>query len=97
MGRCGNTGITTIIRTDMRAQESKKTVNGIISVVVAIALAVGIAGVGKWLIIIALVLHIGQMVWLYGREWKTEEEEAPAHTWTKPDYEKPKGEQIKER
>ena len=75
----------------------KKTVNGIISAVVAIALCLGIAGVGKWLIIIALVLHIGQIVWLYGREWKTEEEEAPAHTWTKPDYEKPKGDQIKER
>jgi len=97
MGERDNTGITTIIRTDMRAQESKKAVNGIISAVVAIALAVGIAGVGKWLIIVALVLHIGQMVWLYGREWKTEEEEAPAHTWTKPDYEKPKGDQIKER
>lgn len=100
MGECDNTGmtnITTITRIDMRARESKKTVNGIISAVVAIALAVGIAGVGKWLIIIALVLHIGQMVWLYGREWQTEEEEAPGHTWTKPDYEKPKGDQIKER
>ena len=97
MGKRDNTSITTITITDMKAQESKKTVNGIISAVVAIALVAGIAGVGKWLIIIALVLHIGQMVWLYGREWKTEEEEAPAHTWTKPDYEKPKGDQIKER
>ena len=97
MGECDNTGITTIIRTDMRAQGSNKTVNGIISAIVAIALAVGIAGVGKWLIIIAVVLHIGQMVWLYGREWKTEEEEAPAHTWTKPNYEKPKGDKIQER
>ena len=74
-----------------------KTVNGIISAIVAIALCLGITGVGKLLIIIALVLHIGQIVWLYGREWKTEEEEAPKHTWTKPDYEKPKGDQIKER
>ena len=97
MGECDNTGITTIIRIDMRAQESKKTVNGIISAVVAIALAVGIAGVGKWLIIIALVLHIGQMVWLYGREWQVEEKDDVKHTWTKPDYEKPKGDKIEER
>ena len=77
----------------------KKTINVIISILILLSLALALSGMSNMFIFIAMSLHAGQMVWLYGREWKTEEEEeeAPAHTWTKPDYEKPKGDQIKER
>ena len=78
----------------------KKTINVIISILILLSLALALSGMSNMFIFIAMALHAGQMVWLYGREWVTEEEEeeeAPAHTWTKPDYEKLKGDQIKER
>ena len=77
----------------------KKTINVIISILILLSLALALSGMSNMFIFIAMALHAGQMVWLYGREWVTEEEEeeAPAHTWTKPTYEKPKGDQIKER
>ena len=46
-----------------------KTVNMIISAVVFTALALGLAGAGKPVIVVALVLQAVQFVWIYGREW----------------------------
>jgi hypothetical protein len=57
--------------------ETKKLLNGIISAIIFIALAVGANfSAGFWTIVIflALALHAGQIVWLYGRNWNTERE-----------------------
>ena len=51
-----------------------KTVNIIISAVVFTALALGLAGTGKLVIGVALVLQAVQFVFLYGRNWSTERE-----------------------
>jgi hypothetical protein len=77
----------------------KKTINVIISILILLSLALALSGMSNMFIFIAMALHAGQMVWLYGREWVTEEEEeeAPEHTWTKPNYEKPKGDKMQER
>lgn len=51
---------------------TKKLLNGIISAIIFIALAVGANfSTGFWAIVIfvAISLHAGQIVWLYGREW----------------------------
>ena len=50
------------------------TVNIIISAVVFTALALGLAGTGKLVIGVALVLQAVQFVFLYGRNWSTERE-----------------------
>ena len=77
----------------------KKTINVIISILILLSLALALSGISNMFIFIAMALHAGQMVWLYGREWVTEEEEeeAPERTWAKPNYEKPKGDKIQER
>ena len=78
----------------------KKLFHGIIAAVIFIALVIGVnlsTGFTAVVAVIALVLHSVQTVWLFGREWKTEEEEAPERTWTKPNHEKPKGDKIQER
>lgn len=49
-----------------------KTVNMIISAVVFTALALGLAGAGKPVIGVALVLQAVQFVFLYGRNWGVE-------------------------
>lgn len=49
-----------------------KTVNMIISAVVFTALALGLAGAGKPVIGVALVLQAVQFVFLYGRNWGSE-------------------------
>lgn len=52
--------------------EKKKLFHGIISAIIFIALAIGAsfsAGFGTIVIIVALILHAGQIVWLYGCEW----------------------------
>ena len=49
-----------------------KTVNIIISAVVFTALALGLAGTGKLVIGVALVLQAVQFVFLYGRNWSVE-------------------------
>ena len=57
--------------------ETKKLLNGIISAIIFIALAVGANfSDGFWTIVIflALALHAGQIVWLYGREWRMEDD-----------------------
>ena len=51
-----------------------KTINIIISAVVFTALALGLAGTGKLVIGVALVLQAVQFVFLYGRNWSTERE-----------------------
>ena len=51
-----------------------KTVNIIISAVVFTALALGLAGTGKLVIGVALVLQAVQFVFLYGKNWSTERE-----------------------
>ena len=51
-----------------------KTVNIIISAVVFTALAIGLAGTGKLVIGVALVLQAVQFVFLYGRNWSTKRE-----------------------
>ncbi len=57
--------------------ETKKLLNGIISAIIFIALAIGASfstGFGAVVIFLALALHAGQIVWLYGRNWSTERE-----------------------
>lgn len=52
---------------------TKKLLNGIISAIIFIALAIGASfstGFGAVVIFVALALHAGQIVWLYGREWR---------------------------
>ena len=51
-----------------------KTINIISSAVVFVALALGLAGTGKLVIGVALVLQAVQFVFLYGRNWSTERE-----------------------
>ena len=57
--------------------ETKKLLNGIISAIIFIALAIGASfstGFGAVVIFLALALHAGQIVWLYGREWRMEDD-----------------------
>ena len=57
--------------------EKTKLINGIISAIIFIALAVGASNSGGFsavVIAFAMVLHVGQIVWLYGRNWSTERE-----------------------
>ena len=52
--------------------EKTKLINGIISAIIFIALAVGANNAGGFsavVIILAMALHVGQIVWLYGRNW----------------------------
>lgn len=53
--------------------ETKKLLNGIIALAIFIALAIGAnnsSGLSAVVIILAMALHVGQIVWLYGRDWK---------------------------
>lgn len=55
--------------------ETKKLLNGIISAIIFIALAVGASNSGGFsavVIALAMALHVGQIVWFYGRNWSTE-------------------------
>ena len=57
--------------------EKTKLINGIISAIIFIALAVGASNSGGFsavVIAFAMVLHVGQIVWLYGRNWSTKKE-----------------------
>jgi len=52
--------------------EKTKLINGIISAIIFIALAVGASNSGGFsavVIALAMALHVGQIVWVYGREW----------------------------
>ena len=57
--------------------EKTKLINGIISAIIFIALAVGASNSGGFsavVIALAMALHVGQIVWVYGREWRMEDD-----------------------
>lgn len=63
--------------------ETKKLLNGIISAITFIALAIGASfstGFAAVVIIVALTLHAGQIVWLYGREWRIKKDDTGIST-----------------
>lgn len=78
--------------------EKYKLVNGILSGLIFVALAMGASQSNGWItifILVALVLHSGRTVWAFGRNWGTKDEETSKTTWTKPVYKKTGTDKIK--